>query len=85
MEVLTGWLLEQGPIVVVMGVVIVWMAKRLSKSEDEKTKLSENVIKLTTLWENKATDLADTDKEFKEKVKDELAQIKAILKSMTSK
>ena len=48
------WLLQQAPVVVVMGVVIWWLAKRLEKCSDEKDILSKDVVKLTTLWEEKS-------------------------------
>lgn len=47
------WLLQQAPVVVVMGVVIWWLAKRLMKAEEEKDTLSRDVVKLTTIWEEK--------------------------------
>lgn len=48
-----GWLLQQAPVVVVMGAAIYWLTKRLSKAEKDKTDLAKEVIKLTVLWEEK--------------------------------
>lgn len=83
-EGILNWLLEQAPVIALMGVVIWWLAKRLVKSEDQKEKLSENVIKITTLWESKASDLGEDDKEFKEKVLHGLNEIKFLLKNKTN-
>lgn len=81
MENISTWLLDQAPVIVVMGLVIYWLQKRLVKAEDDKDKLSENVIKLTTLWESKASELGEDDKEFKEKVLESLNEIKITLKT----
>jgi len=76
-----NWLLEQAPVIVVMGVAIWWLAKRLVKSEDEKDNLANSVIKLTTLWEAKASELGEDDKHFKEDVLFSLKEIKLLLKN----
>ena len=47
------WLIQQAPVIVVMGIVIYWLSKRLVKSEDQKDILSRDVVKLTTIWEEK--------------------------------
>lgn len=52
---LIDWLLKQAPIVVIMGVVIYWLAKRLVKEQDSKDELAKEVVKLATLWESKVT------------------------------
>jgi hypothetical protein len=41
------------------------MAKRYTKSEDEKSKLAQDVIKITVLWETKYNQDSDNDKEIK--------------------
>lgn len=53
MEEVTKWLLEQSPVIVVMGIVIWWLAKRLEKAQEDKDTLSKDVVKLTTIWEEK--------------------------------
>ena len=50
---LSGWLVDQVPVIVVMGVVIWWLARRLEKIEQQKNVLAESMIKLTTLYESK--------------------------------
>jgi len=47
------WLAQQAPVIVVMGIVIYWLAGRLVKSEDQKDTLSRDVVKLTTLFEER--------------------------------
>ncbi len=80
MDELTKWLLEQAPVVSLMGIVIFWLQRRLVKAEDEKDKLSKDVIKLTTMWESKATSLGEDDKDFKERVIAILNEIKGMVK-----
>jgi hypothetical protein len=80
MDELTKWLFEQLGMVVIMALVIYWLQRRLVKSEQEKDKLSQDVIKLTTLWETKATALGEGDREFKEKVLNLLNEIKGSIK-----
>jgi len=63
-EQLGGWLLQQSPVIVVMGVVIWWLAKRLEKSQDEKDTLSKDVIRLTTIWEEKYEQETNKDEEI---------------------
>ena len=75
MDELTKWIFEQLGTIIVMGVAIFWLSKRLVKAED-KDKLSQDVIKLTTLWESKANNLSEGDKEFKEKILTLLIEIK---------
>jgi hypothetical protein len=48
-----SWLIQQAPVIVVMGIVIYWLAKRLTKAEEDKDVLSRDVVKLTTVWEEK--------------------------------
>lgn len=63
-----SWLLQQSPVIIIMGIVIYWLAKRYERSENDKSELAKEVIKLTVAYETKL----DSDKE-----KD--AEIKAIL------
>ena len=60
---LLTWLIQQAPVVVVMGAAIYWLAKKLNKAEQDKDDLAKDVIKLTTLWEEKSDKLdAKNDK-----------------------
>lgn len=51
---LVNWLVQQAPVVVVMGAAIYWLAKKLTKAENDKDELAKDVIKLTALWEEKS-------------------------------
>jgi hypothetical protein len=59
------WLFQQTPTIVLLGFALYWMAKRYTKSEDEKSKLAQDVIKITVLWETKYNQDSDNDKEIK--------------------
>lgn len=56
-ESLLSWLVQQAPVIVVMGAAIYWLAKKLNKTESDKDELAKDVIKLTTLWEEKSDKL----------------------------
>jgi hypothetical protein len=65
MDSLIVWLLQQAPVIIVMGVVIYWLSNRYSKSEDQKNELAKNVIKLTVAYENKLDRDNLSDQEIK--------------------
>ena len=77
MTEITTWLLQQAPVVAVMGIVIYWLAKRLEKAQDDKDLLSKDVVKLTTIWEEKYQN--ESNKE--EKIITLLTEIKTIVSS----
>jgi hypothetical protein len=82
MDEISKWLLEQIGMVVVMGLAIWWLAKRLVQAEKEKDKLSQDVIKLTTMWESKASSMTDEleeDKKRKDLIIALLSEIKGML------
>jgi hypothetical protein len=62
-----NWLLQQAPVVVVMGAAIYWLADRLKKAENDKDELAKDVIKLTTLWEEKSDKLDVRNEKLGEK------------------
>ncbi len=82
-----NWLIEQAPVIVVMGIVIWWLAKQLLRKDKQLTQVSEKTIQLSTKWEEKAEQLGDKNKEShkqimgtQETVIKELAEIKGKLK-----
>lgn len=86
-----NWLLQQAPVVIVMGAAIYWLAKKLTKAEDEKDELAKDVIKLTTLWEEKSDKLDSKNEKLDErtnKINSEiielLKEIKLIVKSSST-
>jgi hypothetical protein len=62
-----NWLVQQAPVVVVMGAAIYWLANRLKKAENDKDELAKDVIKLTTLWEEKSGELDVKNEKLGEK------------------
>jgi len=84
-EGILGWLLDQAPVIVIMGIVIWWLQKRLIKSEEDKTDLSNAVIKLTTLWEAKANELGNESDEEKQFRKETLALLNEIRIKLSNK
>ena len=79
------WLLEQAPVIVLMGVVIFWLAKKLNKSEKEKDDLAKEVIKLATLWEEKSDKMEEGVDKTKEQILEFLRDIKMIVKGIIDK
>lgn len=75
-----AWLIEQAPVIVLMGVVIYWLANRLIKSEAEKDELAKDVIKVATLWEEKSDKLGDASEKTKEQMLELLRDIKMLVK-----
>ena len=69
------WLAQQAPVIVVMGIAIWWLIKRLEKSEGEKDTLSKDVIRLTTIWEEKYEGTENKE----EKIIQLLTEIKTIV------
>lgn len=76
------WLLQQAPVIVVMGIVIWWLARQLTKKDSQLTDLSKDVIKLTALWETKAEQLTTDEKELKNRILDALHEIKRDLERL---
>jgi uncharacterized protein YgfB (UPF0149 family) len=79
------WLLEQAPVIVLMGVVIVWLVKKLNKSEKEKDELAKEVIKLATLWEERSDKLDEASEKTKEQILEFLRDIKMLVKNIMGK
>lgn len=73
------WLIQQAPVIVVMGIVIYWLSKRLVRAEDQKDELSKEVIKLTTIWEEKGKSLGEEDRYTKQEILTILQEIKLLL------
>lgn len=71
-----SWLTQQGPSVVIFGVMVWWLARRLEKVEAERNNLAESLIKLTAMYEAKVDKNDGSDKEIIEK----LGEILNILK-----
>jgi|TARA_R110000796_G_scaffold742_1_gene2757 hypothetical protein len=82
---LLGWLVQQAPVVVVMGAAIFWLAKKLNKAEGDKDELAKDVIKLTTLWEEKSDKLDTRSEKLDErntKVNEQILELLRDIKSI---
>ena len=75
MDDIITWLLQQSPVIVVMGVVIYWLAAQLKKANEDKDNLSKDVVKLTTIWEEKYQNEGNKE----DKIIELLTEIKAIV------
>ena len=75
------WLLQQAPVIVVMGVVIWWLADKFNTSEKNKDDLAKDVIKLTTLWEEKSSKVDDKNEKDNDKILELLQEIKFIVQN----
>ena len=84
---LIDWLVQQAPVVVVMGAAIFWLAKKLNKAEVDKDDLAKDVIKLTTLWEEKSDKIEELNvkqRERDEKVNDKILELLQDIKIIVS-
>jgi len=79
---ITNWLVQQAPVVVVMGVIIFYLAKKLDKAETEKDEMAKDVIKLTVLWEEKNDKLSDISTKQVEKTASDKQEILKILQEI---
>lgn len=66
-----NWLLQQAPVIIVMGVVIWWLAKRYESSEKDKTELAKEFIQLMVSVESKM----DLDKYDNSEIKNQLKKL----------
>jgi len=76
---LAMWLVEQAPVIVVMGAVIYWLQAKLNKAEEDKDTLARDVIKLTMLWEEKSGELEENSTKIKERILELLQDIKTLM------
>ena len=73
------WLLEQAPVVIIMGAVIYWLQAKLIRAEEEKDSLARDVIQLTTLWEEKSQEIEDTNEKSRQRITELLNDIKTLI------
>ena len=78
-EALLTWLSQQLPAVVIMGIVIYFLYKLFQSERKRNQKLSDDVIKLSTLWEEKAAELGEEDKGTKAEIISLLHEIKGLI------
>lgn len=63
-----NWLLQQSPTFVIMGVIIYYLAKKLEKVENQRDDMAKDMIKLTTLYDEKVNRNDETDNKILEKI-----------------
>lgn len=80
-EKLGYWLLEQVPVVVVMGVVIVVLFREYKKKDKEVAEMSQHVIKLATLYEVKADEMK-LDEDYRKEILEGINEIKDYVRSI---
>lgn len=78
MDEIFNILLKQAPLVIFMGAAIWWLVRQLVKVDGEKQRLTQDVVKLTTLWEEKTSKMGESDKEFKIEVLKVLTEIRTL-------
>lgn len=79
---MVGWLVQQAPVVVVMGAAIYWLAKKLNKAENDKDEMAKEVIKLTALWEEKNDKVDAKNEKNDEKYEKVTEQILELLRNI---
>lgn len=79
---LVTWLVQQAPVVVVMGVIIWYLAKKLNKAETDKDEMAKDVIKLTVLWEEKGDKLLSNNSKQNDKIEARNEEILKILQEI---
>lgn len=68
------WLIEQLPVVVVMGVVLYFLFKMYREKDEQVAILSQKTIELATLWERRSDE--QDDAQFKKEVLECLNDLK---------
>ena len=59
------WLLQQAPVVIVMGFAIWWLASKLSKKDSQLIEITKETIKLAALWEGASKKFSEGRENFK--------------------
>jgi len=83
-----NWLIQQAPVVVVMGAAIWWLANKLNKAENDKDEMAKEVIKLTALWEEKSDKIDSKSEKLDEKntkVNEQILELLRDIKTVVSK
>ena len=74
-----SWLVQQLPVVVVMGIVIYIQRRDYVKERDRNNELSDKVVELTTIWERKVAEQEQQYKGKEDEVKGALGKIEILL------
>lgn len=67
---LIHYLIQQGPVIVLMGLALYWVIKRLEKKEIEMNDMSKEFIKVISDYQTIANRDLETDREIREILKE---------------
>lgn len=83
------WLIQQAPVIVVMGVVIWWLQRELRETRDDlkeanlrNHETNEQVIKLTTLWEATAENIGKARKQKADAIHNSVLEVIGEIRSL---
>lgn len=85
MELVLAWLLKQAPVMVVMGLVIFWLQKRLKDVEDKREELTKDFTSSLNALESLHKKLGEDGKEdatTKQMMLQKLTEIKTIVSTI---
>lgn len=69
-ESIINYLLQQAPVIVLMGLALYWVVKRLEKKETEMNDMSKEFIKVISDYQTMASRDIDTDREIRDLLKE---------------
>lgn len=73
------WLLQQAPVIVVMGVVIWWLAKKYTDKDKQLETLAKDFIQLSVKWHDWLEKGLTANKEDAQKILEKLDEIREIV------
>jgi len=73
------WLIQQSPVIVVMGVVIWWLAKKYTDKDRELETLAKDFIQLSVKWHDWLEKGLTANKEDAQKILEKLDEIREIV------
>lgn len=73
------WLIQQSPVIVVMGVVIWWLAKKYTDKDRQLETLAKDFIQLSVKWHDWLEKGLTANKEDAQKILEKLDEIRAIV------
>jgi hypothetical protein len=69
-ESIINYLLQQAPVIVLMGLALYWVVKRLETKESEMNQMSKEFIKVISDYQSMASRDIDTDREIRDLLKE---------------
>jgi hypothetical protein len=69
-ESIINYLLQQAPVIVLMGLALWWVVKRLERKEQEMNDMSKEFIKVISDYQTLASRDLDTDREIRDLLKE---------------